>query len=185
MSNVTYPNAIEETFVVLLYIHLALSFSRYIPALFRSSYSFYCSQHLFTFQPATTYDFSLYSSITMQLLPFLLLLPALAVADTQKPLMEKAAGWFGKAKSYIPSAVVPPSPIDAGVSKVAELVVENITSQNWKEKLLPVDGDPSNGPKQWMVMFSGNKSCYGRCEQADKAFNASHLKHIAHIPGLV
>jgi hypothetical protein len=109
----------------------------------------------------------------MRLSPILLLLPALTIADTQKPLKEKAAEWFDKAKSYISSAT-PPSPIDAGASKVAGLVVEEITTKNWRTKMLPVTGDPNRGPEEWMIMFSGNTSCYGRCEQPDQAFNASH-----------
>jgi len=96
----------------------------------------------------------------------------MAIADDQKPLKDKAAAWFDKAKSYIPSAA-PPSPIDAGASTVAGLVVEKITKANWRRKMLPVTGDPSGGPQEWMVYFSGNTSCDGRCEQADKAFNVS------------
>jgi hypothetical protein len=106
----------------------------------------------------------------MRLLAVLLLLPAVAIADDQVPLKEKAAAWFEKAKSYIPSAA-PPSPIDAGASKVAGLVVEKITKNNWRTKLLPVADDGSKVPQEWMVMFSGNTSCYGRCDQADQAFN--------------
>lgn len=108
----------------------------------------------------------------MRLLPILSLLPALAIAVDQKPLVEKAAAWLEKAKSYIP-LVAPPSPIDAGASKAAGLVVERITNDNWREKMLPVTGDPSKGPQEWMVMFSGNTSCNGRCIQADQAFNES------------
>jgi hypothetical protein len=110
-------------------------------------------------------------SFNMRLLGVLLLLSALATADDQKPLKEKAAGWFDKAKSYMPSAA-PPSPIDAGASQVARSFVEKITFQNWRRKMLPT-GDPAQGPEEWMVMFSGNSSCYGRCEHADKAFNVS------------
>jgi hypothetical protein len=106
----------------------------------------------------------------MRLLAVLLLLPAMAIADDQVPLKQKAAAWFEKAKSYIPSAA-PPSPIDAGASKVAGLVVEKITKNNWRTKLLPVADDGSKVPQEWMVMFSGNTSCYGRCDQADRAFN--------------
>jgi hypothetical protein len=113
----------------------------------------------------------------MRLSPILLLLPALAAAQDQKPLKDKAAGWFDKAKSYIPSAALP-SPIDAGVSKVAGLAVEKITGKNWRRKMLPATGDPSKGPQEWMILFSGNTSCYGRCQQADQAFNVSfRLNH--------
>lgn len=110
------------------------------------------------------------ASNNMRLSPVLLLLPAMAIAEDQKPLKEKAAAWLDKAKSYIPSAA-PPSPIDAGASKVAGLVLEKITNDNWRRKMLPVTGDPSAGPQEWMVMFSGNTSCNGRCQEADRAYN--------------
>jgi hypothetical protein len=116
----------------------------------------------------------------MRLPPLLLLLPAIAIADDQKPLKDKAAAWFDKAKSFMPSAALP-SPVDAGASTVAGLVVEKITKANWRRKMLPIAGDPSRGPQEWMVYFSGNTSCDGRCEQADKAFNVI----LNHVPRLV
>ncbi len=106
----------------------------------------------------------------MRLSPILLLLPAMAIADDQKPLKEKAAAWFNKAKSYV-SSVTQPSPIDAGATTVAGVMVEKITKNNWRSKMLPATGGPDEGPREWLVMFSGNTSCYGRCEQPDKAFN--------------
>ncbi len=106
----------------------------------------------------------------MRLLPILLLLPAMAVADEQKPLKEKAAAWFNKAKSYMPSVTLP-SPIDAGATDVAGVVVEKITKDNWRSKMLPATDSLDKEPREWLVMFSGNTSCYGRCEQPDKAFN--------------
>lgn len=106
----------------------------------------------------------------MRLSFILLLLPASTLAQNQKPLKEKAAEWFDMAKSYI-SAAAPPSPIDAGAAKVAGFVVEEITNTNWRTKMLPTAGDPNRGPQEWMIMFSGNSSCYGRCEQPDQVFN--------------
>lgn len=117
----------------------------------------------------------------MRFLPFLLLLPAITIADDQTPLKAKAAAWFGKAKSYISSAA-PPAPIDAGASTAAGLVVEQLTKNNWRRKLLPETGDPSRGPQEWMVMFSGNTSCYGRCEQSDRAFNQSAVILASDFP---
>lgn len=99
-----------------------------------------------------------------------MLLPALAIADDQKPLQEKLSTWFDMAKSYISSATLS-SPIDAGASKVAGLVVEQITNENWKREMLPPAGDPSKGPQEWMVLFSGNTTCHGRCVRVDQAFN--------------
>jgi len=95
----------------------------------------------------------------------LLLLPLLVAAD-QQPLKEKAAGWFDKAKAYMESDV--PSPVNAGASKVAELVVEKINIRNWQRKLAP----KLDGQEDWMVFLSGgNKSCFGQCEEVDKAWN--------------
>jgi hypothetical protein len=108
----------------------------------------------------------------------------MAVADDQRPLKDKAAAWFDKAKSYIPSAA-PPSPIDAGASTVAGLTVERITKANWRRKMLPVTGDPSGGPQEWIVYFSGNTSCDGRCEQADKAFNVTRHRILLCMLGLM
>lgn len=108
----------------------------------------------------------------MRLSPFLLLLPAMAVADGQNPLKEKAAAWINKAKSYIPS-VTPPAPIDAGETAVAGVMVETITKNNWRRKMLSTTDSPNNRPREWLVIFTGNTSCYGRCEQPDKAFNES------------
>ncbi len=103
----------------------------------------------------------------------------MAIADDQKPLKEKAAAWFDKAKSYIPSVTLP-SPIDAGAATVAGEVVEKITKDNWRSKLLQATGGPAKGPQEWLVMFSGNTSCYGRCEQPDKALNVCfRLSHHA------
>ena len=106
----------------------------------------------------------------MRLSPILLLLPAMAIADEQIPLQEQAAAWLEKAKSYI-SSVTLPSPIDAGATTVAGVMVEKITKNNWRSKMLPATGGPDEGPREWLVMFSGNSSCYGRCEQPDRAFN--------------
>jgi hypothetical protein len=95
----------------------------------------------------------------------LLLLPLL-VAANQQPLKEKAAEWLDKAKAYMEIDV--PSPVDASASNVAELVVEKINIRNWQRKLAP----KLDGQEDWMVFFSGgNKSCYGLCEPAYKAWN--------------
>lgn len=85
------------------------------------------------------------------------LLPALVAAE-QKPL-----GWFEKAKAFIPSASSPSS-------KAASLLVNHVTYDNWRELLLA----PSNKDvEEWMVLFTGNSTCFDRCENAEKAFNVS------------
>ncbi|EHY55249.1 hypothetical protein HRR83_009050 [Exophiala dermatitidis] len=97
-----------------------------------------------------------------------LLLPLLVAAD-QVPLKEKAAGWFDKAKSYIPSGT-PPDPIDAGAAVVADRVVEKINIRNWQRKLAP----KPDTEEEWMIyMTGGNKTCFGRCGNVDQKWNES------------
>lgn len=99
-----------------------------------------------------------------------LLLPVFAVAQDQKPLKEKAQGWFDKAKSYIPTAAVT-VPVDAGAAKVADKVVTKLDANNWRSTLTPSTSDPSNGPEEWMILVTGgNKSCYGQCAQVERAW---------------
>lgn len=91
--------------------------------------------------------------------------------DAQIPLKEKAAGWFDKAKSYIPS-VTPsiPNPIDAGDSAVADKKVQKINIRNYQRLLQPkIDGE-----EEWLIYVTGgNKSCFGRCGKADAAWSQS------------
>jgi len=99
----------------------------------------------------------------------LFLLPLLVAAD-QVPLKDKAAGWFDKAKAYIPSAVPVPHPIDAGAAKVADQTVERLTIRNWERKLSP----KLDTEEEWMVYVTGgNKSCFGRCGPVDLTWNES------------
>ena len=108
----------------------------------------------------------------MRLAAILLLLPALAVAEDQKPLIDIAKGWFEQAKSYIPTAVPTISPVDAGASVVAANKVEKININNYKRKL----GPSSDGPTEWLIMVSGkNESCFGGCDSVDLKWNVSAL----------
>ena len=110
----------------------------------------------------------------MRFTTLLLAIPALAVAaQDQVPLKDKAAGWFNKAKAYVPAAA--PNPIDAGASQVAAKRVHKFTHANCDHKLRPTSQDPADGPENWLIYVTGgNKTCYGRCEQADGAWNASY-----------
>ena len=95
----------------------------------------------------------------------LLLLPLLVAAD-QIPLQDKVAGWFDKAKSYIPTAL--PNPIDVGAAEVAGRVVERVNVRNWQRKLLP----KPDTEEEWMVFLTGgNKSCFGRCGHVYEKWN--------------
>ncbi|KAH0840564.1 hypothetical protein AYO21_03893 [Fonsecaea monophora] len=100
----------------------------------------------------------------------LLLLPLLVAAD-QNPLFEKAAGWFDKAKSFIPGAAPADSvpdplsnPLEAGAAAVADHKVEKINVRNWQRKLAP----KPDTEEEWMIYVTGgNKTCFGRCAKVD------------------
>lgn len=103
-------------------------------------------------------------------------LPALAVAEQQVSLQEKVKGWLNKAQSYIPTAVPSvPNPIDAGAAKVAGQVVTPLTLENWQSVLTPSASAAYEGPGEWMVYLTGNKSCHDMCGQTDKAWNVCLL----------
>jgi hypothetical protein len=100
------------------------------------------------------------------------LLPALALAQEQIPLADRVQGWFNKAKSFVPSAPqAANAPIEKMAEKVSESHVTTIDMSNWQDLLTP-------GVKEedWFVYVTGgNKSCFGRCGQADKAFQVSSV----------
>jgi len=103
-----------------------------------------------------------------------LALPAICLAQDQFPLVDKIKGWFNKATSSIESSVpsVVPDPIDAAASKVVEQVVHNINLSNWKDILKPSPSALGGPPDEWFVYFDGgNKTCYGLCMNATKAWN--------------
>ena len=103
------------------------------------------------------------------------LLAALAFADdAQAPLKEKAAGWFDKAKSYIPSGTPSiPNPINTGAAYVADKKVQKISIQNYKRLLTP----SFDGGEEWLIYVTGgNKSCFGRCGKANLAWNVSRIQ---------
>ncbi|KIW92587.1 uncharacterized protein Z519_06434 [Cladophialophora bantiana CBS 173.52] len=120
----------------------------------------------------------------MHFASLLLLLPLLVQAD-QVPLKDKAAGWFDKVKSFIPSGVggsasgggapsasvpVPPHPLAAGAARVAENKVEKINIRNWQRKLSP----KPDTEEEWLVYLTGgNKTCFGRCGPVDAVWNES------------
>lgn len=106
----------------------------------------------------------------MRLTPFFAILPALAAAQEQVPLGDRVQGWFNKAKSYLPTA----TPVIPAVEKVVEQKIQqkavtpfNLT--NWQAALAP-----AAKPQELLLFVSGgNKTCFGRCERPNKAFNVS------------
>ncbi|KAF7586921.1 hypothetical protein BBP40_008013 [Aspergillus hancockii] len=106
----------------------------------------------------------------IQLLP---ILPALAAAQEQAPLADRVQGWFNKAKSYLPTAtpVIPAVEKVVEQQKVVEKTVTPFNLTNWQSILAP-----SEEPQNWLVFVTGgNKTCFGRCGQAEKSFNESVL----------
>lgn len=94
---------------------------------------------------------------------------AVLAQDAQVPLKEKAAGWFGKAKSYVSSATPAHSnPTDAAASAVAAMQVQEINIKNYGRTLQP----KPEGEEEWLVYLTGgNKTCFGRCGKTDSAWN--------------
>lgn len=107
-------------------------------------------------------------------------LPALALAQEQVPLADRVQGWFNKAKAYMPTAV-PADPIVKMAEKVSEKQVTPVTMQNWQSILTP-----ASVPQDWMIFVTGgNKTCFGRCENAEKAFNVSRVSISCQPPSAV
>ncbi|PYH96222.1 PTH2-domain-containing protein [Aspergillus ellipticus CBS 707.79] len=112
----------------------------------------------------------------MRFIQAVALLPALAVAQEQVPLGDRVQGWFNKAKSYLPTAtpVVPAAVVEKVVekAKVQELkTVASVNLTNWQTIL-----EPASEPQDLLVYVTGgNKTCFGRCAQADQSFNESVL----------
>ena len=97
------------------------------------------------------------------------LLPALALAQEQVPLADRVQGWFNQVKSYVPTAV-PVDPIVKLSEKVTEKAVTPLTLNNWESVLAP-----GLEAEDWLIFVTGgNKTCFGRCDRAEKAFNVSN-----------
>lgn len=105
-------------------------------------------------------------------------LPALVAAE-QKPLGDfgdKLQGWWKQAQAYIPTSVPNvPNPAHAAAAGVASLTVTPLTINNYKEVLASKEPPKVTGePDEWLIYVSGgNKTCFGRCDNATIAWNAS------------
>ncbi|KAI7214699.1 hypothetical protein KC333_g5876 [Hortaea werneckii] len=117
----------------------------------------------------------------MRASPLLLTLPAIAAAQQQIPFLDNVKSWFNQATASVSSAIPsPPSPSDipdpiaSGAAAIADLKLQPLTLENHKEILKPGAATASPGIEEWMVYVTGgNKTCMGRCQRADKAFNES------------
>lgn len=108
------------------------------------------------------------SVLVRMYLSTLLLLPLLASADTQE-WMDRASGWFDKAKSFAPQQAFPDI-LDAGAAQVSAKEVQKISVQNWERKLSP----KPEGPEEWLIFVTGNKSCHNNCQNIEAQWNVSH-----------
>ena len=100
-------------------------------------------------------------------------LPALALAQEQVPLADRVQGWFNKAKAYVPTAA-PADPIAKMAEKVSEKRVTPVTLDNWQTLL-----SPGLEAQDWYIFVTGGeKTCFGRCDHAAKAFNVSYTRLV-------
>lgn len=112
-------------------------------------------------------------------------LPALAAAQ-QIPLMDQLNGYINQAKAFIGQNVpsVPSDPVAAAAGKVAEKNVSPLTVENWEQVLSATPGATASiqGPEEWLVYITGgNKTCYGLCGNATKAFSVSFLRTVKSV----
>jgi hypothetical protein len=111
-------------------------------------------------------------------------LPVLATAQEDffqqyKAQFQNVLDQFG---SYIPSPSIH-DPIAAMEAKLGEKKLSVLTIDNWKDTLYePVAAD-ATAPVEWWVLITGrNKTCFGRCDQVETAFNETAGK-FAVLPG--
>lgn len=113
----------------------------------------------------------------MRFTHFIAVLPVLAAAQEQIPLADRVQGWFNQAKSLLPTAtpVIPVAEQVVEPKKVQEkakaapvsITVTPFNETNWRSYL-----EPSSEAQDWLIYITGgNKTCFGRCGSADKAWN--------------
>jgi len=105
---------------------------------------------------------------TMYISSTILLLPLLASADVTQEWIDRASGWFDKAKSFAPQQVFPEI-LDAGAAQVSAKEVQKISVQNWQRKLSP----KPEGPEDWLIFVTGNRTCHGSCQNIEAQWNKS------------
>jgi hypothetical protein len=123
----------------------------------------------------------------------LLTLPALAVADAwdQKPMgsfsniADAFKNLYKQAQAFIPTQNPIGNPVQAAAAAIVNLAVTPLTINNYKSVLLSSEPPKATGePDEWLIYVSGgNKTCYGRCENATHAWNASTALLAAQAKG--
>lgn len=86
--------------------------------------------------------------------------------------------FLGKFGAIVPTSVVPKEPIvSVAAAKIGALKVNTLTLDSWKDTLYEPVKAAATIPEEWYVFISGrNKTCFGHCDKAEKAFNASATK---------
>ena len=97
-----------------------------------------------------------------------------AAQEQQVPLADRVQGWLSKVKGYIPSPTPVVPPVQKAVDEVVQKAITPFSLSNWQSLL-----EPGSEPEDWLVYITGgNKSCFGRCATADKAFNVCLIRSI-------
>jgi len=119
----------------------------------------------------------------------LLALPVLASAaespfEQYKAKFQNFLSNFGAAAPSAETANAPAAAVTSastGKSKTKKVVepkkIATLTLENWKDTLFePVQPDATN-PEEWLVLLTGrNKTCFGRCDRVEAAFDESALQ---------
>ena len=113
----------------------------------------------------------------------LLALPLIAAAQ-ESPLEQakaQAQYWFDKISSYVPN----PSKshtvdINAAAAKVGGKALNVLTLSGWENTIRSSVKPVSSTPEEWWVLVTGgNKTCFGRCDVVETAFNESAILFAA------
>ncbi|KAG0646195.1 hypothetical protein D0Z07_8288 [Hyphodiscus hymeniophilus] len=115
----------------------------------------------------------------------LLALPLLAAATQQESPLEQAKAqaqyYFDKISSYIPNPSKPHTvDINAATAKVGGNALNILTLESWEETIRSSVKPASSKPEEWWVLITGgNKTCFGRCETVEKAYNETAILFAA------
>ncbi|KAM7206352.1 hypothetical protein V8F33_000638 [Rhypophila sp. PSN 637] len=111
-----------------------------------------------------------------------LALPLLAAA-AESPFQQykaKFQNFLGSFGASTPSTDSIPNPVESVKAKVGAKKIETLTLSNWKDTLYAPVQPGATVPEEWWVLITGgNKTCFGRCENVEKAFNASAVEFAA------
>ncbi|KEY64060.1 hypothetical protein S7711_07422 [Stachybotrys chartarum IBT 7711] len=103
-------------------------------------------------------------------------LPAVAVAQDFEQYAAQFQNFLGRFGSYIPSTGTH-DPVAATEAKLGSMKLHTLTLDNWKETLYEPVPEGATTPVEWWVLSSGrNKTCNGRCESVETAFNQTAAK---------